>query len=101
MIDPSSPCIAKNANYDRVMSAIALLQSGRYVNSCACSRCVSDIAAIALNVLPPHYYVEEENSGIAGSPWIMVEHAVMEAIERVRENPRHLAEGQGSAGIQF
>lgn len=93
MIDASARCMAKNANYDRVMSVIGTFLAGRYVHSCGCFRCVSDIAAIALNMLPPHYYVEAESGNSAGSPWIMVEQAVIEAMERVRENPRHTPAG--------
>jgi competence protein ComFB len=95
MLDASSRCMTRNANYDRVMNVVGAFLSGRYSHSCGCFRCVSDIAAIALNVLPPHYYVEAENSGIAGSPWVMVENAVVEAIERVMENPRHEARSGG------
>jgi competence protein ComFB len=58
---------------------------------CACQRCKDDIAAIALNYLPPHYVVDATNlpDREVGSPWVMVETAVVEAIDRVRENPNH------------
>ena len=61
----------------------------RYRNVCNCSRCVNDIAAIALNYLPPHYYVDISEEKEVGSPWVMVETAVVEAIDRVQENPNH------------
>jgi len=56
---------------------------------CRCPRCVNDIAAIALNYLPPHYYAEVSVEKEIGSPWVMVETAVVEAIDRVSENPNH------------
>lgn len=65
------------------------LLKGRYCNACTCPRCVNDIVAIALNYLPPHYYVNKEEKNNVGSPWVMVETAVVEAIDRVRERPNH------------
>jgi len=84
-------CNVKNANYERVVSIMDkyLKDKERFINVCACPRCVSDIAAIALNYLPPHYYVDVEPGNDVGSPWVMVETAVVEAIDRVMENPNH------------
>jgi late competence development protein ComFB len=92
-------CHIKNANQDRVLSAINTLQKDRYSHVCSCTGCISDIAAIALNYLPPHYFANgaKETEKEAGSPWVMVETAVVEAIERVHEHPsvlcskRHIA----------
>ncbi len=39
------------------------------------------MAALAMNMLPPHYYVDGESKKEMGSPWIMVEAAVTEAVE--------------------
>jgi len=82
-------CDVKNANYERVVSVMGKLMKERYGNVCSCPRCVSDIAAIALNYLPPHYYVDLREPKEMGSPWVMVETAVIEAIDRVSENPNH------------
>jgi competence protein ComFB len=82
-------CTVINANYERVLSVMDRFLSERYNNVCTCSRCMSDIAAIALNYLPPHYIVEGNNGKEYGSPWVMVETAVTEAIDRVMENPNH------------
>ena len=77
-----------NANYERVVSVLDKLLTERYRNVCGCQRCLDDIAAIALNYLPPHYYVDVINAEKEiGSPWVMVETAVVEAIDRVLENP--------------
>lgn len=84
----------KNANYDRVYAVIETLLKVKQVDFCGCPKCVNDIAAFALNCLPPHYYTEGNpdtgKSREVGSPWVMVQLAVSEAVERVKENPRHL-----------
>jgi len=78
-----------NANLERVLSVMAKFLAERYNESCDCPRCRCDIAAIALNYLPPHYIVETAAGRDYGSPWVMVETAVTEAIDRVMENPNH------------
>lgn len=82
-------CSVQNANYERVIRVIEKYLKERYLNACGCSRCISDMAAIALNYLPPHYYVESSPDKELGSPWVMVESAVIEAIDRVLERPNH------------
>lgn len=92
-------CQVFNANYVRVLAMMDKLLTDRYQQVCGCSRCMSDIAAIALNYLPPHYCVEHGSCGDDhGSPWVMVESAVCEAIDRVLEKPHHsaLQSGQGT-----
>ncbi len=78
-----------NANYERVLAVIEKFRQDRHRDFCGCSRCMSDVAVIALNYLPPHYVVEDDLASECGSPWVMVETAVNEAIERVLEQPRH------------
>lgn len=82
-------CTVKNANYERVVAVMEKLLGERYGAVCACPQCVNDIAAIALNYLSPHYYVNTQDGKEVGSPWVMVETAVAEAIDRVSENPNH------------
>lgn len=82
-------CSVINANYERVLAVMDRFLSERYDDVCTCPRCRSDIAAIALNYLPPHYVVERNNGKEYGSPWVMVETAVSEAIDRVLEHPNH------------
>jgi len=83
-------CNVINANYKRVLAVMEKLLADRYQHACGCSRCMSDIAAIALNYLPPHYFVEHGCCGDDhGSPWVMIETAVTEAIDRVLEQPHH------------
>jgi competence protein ComFB len=87
-------CTVRNANYERVVAVMDKFLKERYKNVCSCPRCVNDIAAIALNYLPPHYYVDKSGNQEIGSPWVMVETAVVEAIDRVVENPNHAASEQ-------
>lgn len=82
-------CKVVNANYERVLTVMDKFLNERYQKVCTCHRCMSDIVAIALNYLPPHYIVEGKNGKEYGSPWVMVETAVTEAIDRVVENPNH------------
>ena len=82
-------CHVVNANYERVLAVMNKFLQERYRDFCVCPRCMSDIAAIALNYLPPHYVVEHDEKAEFGSPWVMVETAVTEAIDRVNENPNH------------
>lgn len=82
-----------NANYKKVVFVLKqFLRQERFKKSCQCPRCIGDMTALALNYLPPHYYyVDAERGDIeeCGSPSVMVESAVLEAIETVTENPRH------------
>lgn len=79
-----------NANYEKVLSALKqFMGQERFKKICQCQQCISDMAAIALNYLPPHYYVDTNRGGECGSPAILVECAVLEAIETVAANARH------------
>jgi hypothetical protein len=82
-------CNVRNANYERVLATIEKFLREPDRRLCSCPRCLNDIAAIALNYLPPHYYVDSEKCEEVGSPWVMVETAVVEAIDRVMEKPNH------------
>lgn len=81
----------KNANYQLVLSAVVKRLKEKYADACDCPRCIGDMAAYALNLLPPHYYVETDadKDEEFGSPWVMVEYAVCEAIEGVMAKPNH------------
>lgn len=82
-------CSVKNANYARVMKAMEkILRDGNRI-VCSCQRCLDDVAALALNYLPPHYHVEKDNKDEIGSPWVMIETAIHDAIERVNEVHHH------------
>jgi competence protein ComFB len=90
-----------NANHDRVTAVVDKFLIDRYRNVCTCPRCMSDIVAIALNYLPPHYIVERGAEKQYGSPWVMVETAVADAIDRVMENPNHPRTNSHSAQAEI
>ena len=83
----------ENANYQKVSYYVdkLLSENGKY---CGCSRCRLDATALALNTLPPHYFVNPSHaqSQDLGSPWILIEVAVHEAMEKVNTYPHHAAE---------
>ena len=70
-----------------------LVKDREYV--CKCEKCLSDIAAIALNRLPPHYVVSEKGEVYSKVLNMSIQFeadvttAILEAIERVSKNPRH------------
>ncbi|HAA34501.1 MAG TPA: competence protein ComFB [Firmicutes bacterium] len=64
-------------------------------NVCTCEQCRLDIAAIALNNLPPRYVVTPKGASYARADllemqkYIDVIGAVTKAINLVKEHPRH------------
>jgi hypothetical protein len=61
-------------------------------NSCKCDRCRQDIAAIALNKLPPKYVIidkDEIDEYIKNSSSEQVTSSIIQAIFTVRAHPRH------------
>lgn len=79
----------RNANYRKVISLVERFTPDNRYEFCRCERCLSDIIALALNYLPPHYYVDADMGSEIGSPWVMIEGAVIEAMDTVGKNPRH------------
>ncbi|MEA1973982.1 MAG: late competence development ComFB family protein [Bacillota bacterium] len=67
----------------------------KYEDMCKCDMCINDIKAIALNKLKPHYvstkkgnlYTKVDEMNLQFD--IDIYKALIEAIEIVRENPRH------------
>jgi len=88
-IEGAMDCTVRNANHEKVLAVIEKFLKERYQDVCSCPRCVNDIAAIALNYLPPHYYVEDGGNKDLGSPMVMVETAVVEAIGLIMDKPNH------------
>jgi competence protein ComFB len=62
---------------------------------CKCEKCLNDIAAIALNRLPPHYVVSEKGEVYSKVLNMSIQFeadvtkAIIEAIGIVTGNPRH------------
>ncbi len=95
----------ENANFEKVQYYIekVLSESPDY---CSCHRCRLDVLALALNTLPPHYYVIPSHitDRDMGSPWILIEIAVREAFKKVALCPHHrlpLKEQQDAAACNI
>ncbi len=64
-------------------------------NTCSCEQCRMDIAAIALNKLPPRYVVTSKGASYGRTDllelqkYIDVVGAITQAIRLVKEHPRH------------
>ena len=61
-------------------------------NGCRCDHCRCDMAALALNRLPAHYIVvspEEMQARMEEVPKKQVLDALVQAVIKVRSNPRH------------
>jgi competence protein ComFB len=62
---------------------------------CKCEKCLSDVAAIALNRLKPHYVVSEKGEVYSKVLNMSIQFeadattAITEAVEIVKKNPRH------------
>ncbi len=65
------------------------------INVCTCDKCILDIAAIALNDLPPHYIVTEKGelyskiNALKQQFEVDVIAAITKAAVLVKRNPRH------------
>jgi competence protein ComFB len=90
-----------NMTEDAVFDAIPAAMSD-HPEMCKCQDCVLDVAAIALNNLPPHYCVGKFSSmptGVVGLRHYVPERekeitdrartAVEEAINKVKDHPSH------------
>jgi competence protein ComFB len=80
----------KNRNEEKVWIAIEM-QLKRDTSLCRCRDCVLDVAAIALNRLPPRYQVYAFHSNELESlvPGDDVVEAVAKAFEMVARSPHH------------
>ncbi len=70
----------------------------QYPDCCRCGQCRADIAALALNQLPPRYVSTRRGdvlvraSEMTAEGEVMVVKAIAKAIETVSKNPHHVAE---------
>lgn len=61
-------------------------------NCCKCDKCKKDVAAIALNSLPPQYVVTDPDfveEMLKGRSTKEISTAIIKAILKVKSNPRH------------
>ena len=84
--------------YENMMEAMVeeeLNLMGGSLGCCMCDQCRSDIAAYALNHLPPRYVATRAGGAISKADSMRIQHltdvrtAVVQAAQMVRENPRH------------
>ena len=68
----------------------------KLANTCICDQCRADVAALALNKLPPRYVATDSGNALARFEWmatiplqIAVTTEVQHAVELVSRNPRH------------
>jgi hypothetical protein len=74
----------RDANHDRVLSVLNTIRWEEDSTHCFCSACTNAIVAMALNCMSTHYCTDERLSGLIGTPWVIVNEAVNEAIEKKR-----------------
>jgi hypothetical protein len=82
LLDITQRYSLSDANVGRVMTV-----AEHYLRDCAspCSSgeaCRTAVVVTALNSLPTHYYVDAFRQDTAGSPWVLVEQAVADAVEQ-------------------
>ena len=85
--------VLHNLIEDSVYQVINELVSDNFM--CTCEQCRLDIAAIALNALPPRYVVTNKGASYARADllemqkYVDVIGAVTKAIKLVKDHPRH------------
>lgn len=84
--------------YVNMMEAMVedeLDKMGDSLGCCLCDQCRGDIAAYALNHLPPRYVVTKAGGAISKADSLRIQHltdvrtAVLQAAHMVGQNPRH------------
>ena len=84
--------------YENIMEAIVeeeLAVMAPELECCTCEQCRNDMAAWALNQLPPKYVVTQAGSAISKADTMRIQHltdvrtALVQAAQMVKEHPRH------------
>ena len=84
--------------YENMMEAMVeeeLDLLGDSLGCCTCDQCRSDVAAFALNHLPPRYVATRAGGVISKADGLRIQHvtdvrtAVIQAAQMVKDNPRH------------
>ena len=84
--------------YENMMEAFVeeeLTRMGDSLGCCLCEQCRSDIAALALNHLPPRYVATRAGGAISKADTLRIQHltdvrtALVRAAQLVNESPRH------------
>ena len=84
--------------YENMMETIVeeeLDTIGQDLDCCLCEQCRNDIAALALNRLPPQYVVTRAGGAIRKADTMRIQHmtdvrtALIQAAQMVKSQPRH------------
>ena len=84
--------------YENMMEAFVeevLEKMAPELDCCTCEQCQSDIAAWALNQLPPRYVATQAGGAISKADTLRIQHltdvrtAIIQGAELVKEHPRH------------
>lgn len=85
--------VLKNLMEDAVLQLIGETLDKK--DTCTCEQCRMDVAAIALNKLPPRYVVATKGASYGRADllelqrYIDIVGAITQAIKLVKEHPRH------------
>ncbi len=85
--------VLKNLMEDAVLQLIDETMDKK--STCSCEQCRMDIAAIALNKLPPRYVVTSKGASYGKADllelqrYIDIVGAITQAVKLVKEHPRH------------
>jgi len=73
----------------------SVLTMARHMEMCTCEKCLSDVSALVLNQLPPHYVTTRKGEILTQLPQnVQDKHIdltvkVVHALHYVKESPRH------------
>ncbi len=85
----------KNKNEEAVLNMLEEMILEDPKMFCICPICVLDVAALALNMLPPRYHVSPfagqrfQNEADRAKYYENVRKAIFEAVKRVKKYPHH------------
>ena len=73
----------------------SVLTMAKYMEMCTCEKCLSDVCALVLNQLPPHYVTTRKGEILTQLPQsVQDKHIdltvkVVHALHHVKDSPRH------------
>ena len=82
-------------NYMEELVFYTIRELSKKMDMCKCEKCILDIAALALNELPPKYFVTEKGEVFSKIDTLKqqleidITSSVTKAIEKVSSNPKH------------
>jgi len=85
----------KNYMEDMVAQVLDDLVAKQNIDFCNCERCRADVIAVALNQLPPQYYVHEKGAAFTKTTCLRnemltrVTAELIKAIDKIKARPSH------------